>query len=82
VGLRDDVIPRMRKQAELWGHPPFYRFVPLHFKHEPIELTDEEEVRAFLNLEHWVYQETPFTLPDSLLDLVGQTHYLAEVGDA
>lgn len=81
VGLRDDVIPRMRKQAELWGHPPTYRFVPLHFMHPIIELTDEEDVRVYLEQEHWVYQETPFVLPNSLLDLVGQTHYLAEVGD-
>jgi len=74
---RDNYIPRMKKQAELWGHPePIYRITPYHFTMQPQTLT-EEQVHEYLKSPHWLWRNTPLDIPMILRRLVGKECYEA-----
>jgi len=74
VMCRDDWMPRMKVQGELWGHPPRYRLTPYHFTLAPWELTEEEAIE-YLNSEIWTWRRTPFTIPPTMLPYLGRTKY-------
>jgi glycosyltransferase involved in cell wall biosynthesis len=73
--FKDNYIPRMKKQAELWGHEPIYRLTSFHFKVPAYEITDEVEIIAYLEQPHWLWETTPLAIPEILVPLVGKEMY-------
>jgi len=74
VMCRDNWIPRMRKQAELWGHEPKFKLVRRHFLQGELTLT-ELQAKNHLNDPIWLWKRTPFDIPRVMQAYVGRTKY-------
>lgn len=70
--FKDNWLQRKKIQSEIWG-PPRHLMVSRHFS-EPNEISEEEELTR-LNDPHWLFETSPFLLPDILKPLVGKTKY-------
>ena len=72
--FRDNWIPRVKKNFELWGGRLEFKYQPIHMAHEMI-VTNEQGARKYMEEPHWTWRRSPFELPGILKDLVGVTKY-------
>ena len=68
---RGDWIPRMKVQAELWGHEPKFKLVPYHFNEPVTELT-EKEAEEYIRDPIWQWKMTPFRIPRLMEGYLGK----------
>ncbi len=70
--FRDNWFARKKNQAEIWGESR-HLMVRQHYL-ESVEIGVIEE-ENFLNEPYWLWQSTPFSIPDILKPLLGKTRY-------
>lgn len=69
--FRHSWLQRIKQNAELWHEEIMYRRAPKHAFENHIE----NDVEAFLNEPHWLWERTPIDIPEILKPLVGKTFY-------
>ncbi len=70
--FRDNWFSRKKNQAEIWGESR-HLMVRQHYL-ESVEIGVIEE-ENFLNEPYWLWESTPFAIPDILKPLLGKTCY-------
>lgn len=78
--FRDNWRRRADKNAELWGHRfASYQFTENHSALGFRKIHTDEDIASFLADERWLWNTSPFQLPDILKPLVGVARYVPDI---